>query len=232
MVDPKYLYVAREYEERVVKAQGKPLSEIDLLLVKDDWLRIRVGGINQLANIRGYRSLTYPHLIAVDGKASCSCQIEFIPNYESGMEPLTCSALASACRLSMDKNMMGYLEAFAENRAFSRCVKRALQINILSDIEVGGDGRKAVESSAADDESPSQGSGPSGNLPHDMLAEKCQQHAPPITFEHVKVGALKYAADLKSDPNTWTGFASIPPLDVWLISGKIDERDKAAAKKG
>lgn len=237
MVNTKHLYIAKEYEARVVKEQGKPLAEVDITLVRDDWLRIKIGGINQLANIRGYRSLEYPHLIVTEGKASCSCSIEFIGNYETDGIPIVCSSIASACRLSMDMNMMGYLETFAENRAFSRCVKRALQINIVSDIEIGGDARKAangedrpVDDDTIADASTSQ-SGGTGNKPYHLLAEKCGQHNPPVTFDKVREGAIKYKKELKSVPDEWTGFESIPPLDAYLIMTKMDEKAAALAVK-
>lgn len=250
MVNPKFLYVAREYEDRVVKEQNKPLNEIDILAVKDDWLRVRLGGINELANLRGYKTLEYDLVSATDSKAACVCRMEFIGNYETGGLPLVCSSIASACRASMDKQFLPYLETFAENRAFSRCVKRALQINILSDIEIGGDGKKVAEggdtaeaSASSSSSSPDEGSPPAGFQPHHYLAVKCRDHKgadgkpSPISFSTLKDAAITMNANTPadkanercvSDPSAWNGFEDIPPVDVYLLMGKIDA---AAAKE-
>ena len=240
MVDPKFLYIARDYEERVVKAQGKPLAEVDILSVKDDWLRIRLGGINQLANLRGYRSIEYDLVAATDGKAAAVCRMEFIGNFETEGLPIICSAIASATVRSVDRNFIPYLETFAENRAFSRCVKRALQINILSDIEVGGESKSAAAggTDTVDDESST--SAPStGFEPSHRLAEICNAHKPqPIPFASLKASAIKLYADtsvtpnekVKADPALWTGFESIQPIDAWLLLAKIEAADKAVAE--
>ena len=251
MVDPKFLYVAHEYRDRVVVEQGKPLNEIDVLKVKDDWLRIRVGGLNQLANLRGYRSLEY-ELISTESKAAVVCRMEFIGNYETGGVPIVCSAIASATIRSVDKQFIPYLETFAENRAFGRCIKRALQINILSDVEVGGEGKKAAGEEIVDtpSSSPEGDEVPTGMQPYHHLAAKCKNHKgpdgkpDPITFAVLKYTSMTMNANIPperanercvSDPSLWTGFESIPPADVWLLIGKIDaaaEADAAGKKTG
>lgn len=244
LVDPKFLYIAREHEEKVMKEQGKPLAEVDLLLVRDDWLRIRVGGLNQLAHMRGVRSCRYPHVETREGHATVSCEITFIGNSESGMEPETWSGIASASIRSVDKHFIPYLETFAENRAFSRCVKRALQINILSDIEVGGEGKKAAEggngassyvtTSLVDptsEASPEQVGNTPAFQPYEVLAKKCA--ALKITFEALKTRTVEVNAAAPdnekclTDPATWGSFADIQPRDAWLLMGKIESGGKA-----
>jgi hypothetical protein len=235
-VDPRFLYIAKERVDDVVRAQGRALADIDILAVKDDWLRIRVGGLNQLAHLRGVRSCTYPIMQTREGFASVVCELELIPNVESDMMPEIWSGIASACRTSMDARMLPYLETFAENRAFSRAVKRALQINILSDIEVGGDARDAAADAAKEEELAAQPAAVGFEAYH-QLAELCRTHKPtPITFETLKAAAIKLNVEtpadkanerLKADPATWTGFDSIQPIDAWLLATKIKE---AAAK--
>lgn len=233
MVPPQYLYVASEHEAKVVAQQGKPIGEIDILAVPDEWLRIRVAGLNYLAHLRGVRSCTYPTFQATDTFASAVCQMTFIGNVETGMCDETWSGAGSARRTSMDLKMLPYMETFAENRAFGRCVKRALQINILSDIETGGKGGKANEeddlvAEAADSVAPS------GFEPNHHLADKCR--AQKVTFEALRTSALRLyqqppedvSKRLKADPATWTSFDSIQGIDAWLLMGKLDEA--AAAK--
>lgn len=251
MVPTKFLYVAKEHEEKVIRQQGKPLAEIDLLAVKDDWLRVRVGGLNHILHLRGVRSVRYPIMQNREGFSSVVCEIELIPNVESNMQPETWSGIASACRASMDLRMLPYLETFAENRAFSRAIKRALQINILSDIEVGGDGRSAVEGSsvsnlATDAEKEAAvgaQSAPSGFQPYDELKRRCvgfkdsKGQARPISFEELKAAAIRINTEsapdakerIQSDPSQWTDFSSIQPIDAWLLIGRIDAKQKEAA---
>lgn len=242
MVPAKYLYVAKECEERVVRAHGKPLAEIDLLTVKDDWLRIRIGGLNHILHLRGARSVRYPTLQTREGFAAVVCEIELIPNIESSMQSETWSGIASACRTSMDVKMLPYLETFAENRAFGRAIKRALQINILSDIEVGGDARAAVEAPADDTTKENAVSGtPVGFHPYHELAELCRTFkgangvASPISFEALQARAIKLNAEtiapnerVQADPATWKGFNDIQPIDAWLLIGKIKGKQKTA----
>lgn len=244
MVPTQFLYVAHEYRDRVVAEQGKPLNEIDVLKVKDDWLRIRVGGLNYLAHLRGVQSCTYPHFVSRDGYAATVCQITFIGNSESGMQPETWSSMASATLRSVDKQFIPYLETFAENRAFGRCVKRALQINILSDVEVGGESKKAAGEDSSDVAAPPDSTeAPTGFQPFHYLITKCRDNKDakgkpsPITFTLLKASAVEMNANTPperanercvSDPASWEGFESIPPADVWLLMGKIEA---AAAKE-
>ena len=249
-VPTQFLYVAHEYRDRVVKEQGKALADIDILQVKDDWLRIRVGGLNHLAHLRGVRSCRYPIVQTREGFAMATCEIEFIPNVESGMASEIWSSMASATIRSVDKQFIPYLETFAENRAFGRCIKRALQINILSDVEVGGEGKKAAGEDITDTQpssSTQEDETPTGMQPYHHLAAKCKNHKgpdgkpDPITFAVLKYTSMTMNANIPperanercvSDPASWVGFESIPPADVWLLIGKIDAAAEAKKAEG
>jgi len=243
MCPKRYLYIAKERIDDVVREQAKPLAEVDILAVRNQWLRIRVAGLNELAHIRGVTSCTYPHLICREGFASAVCEMTFLPSEESGGYPETWSGIGSACRTSMDKAFLPYLEAFAENRSFARCVKRALSIDdILSDIEVGGDGRDAAADAAAEEAVANQPA-PGGFQPCDELARICRSHKPAIPFDALKAAAVKLNADtpaeranerVQGDPSAWKGFGDIQAIDAWLMINKISEADKAvkSGKKG
>lgn len=240
MLRSEDLYVKREYRDTVVKQYGKALSELDLLTVEDRYLCVKIGGVNRLANLRGMHSLTYPHMHVAPDKAAFTCEIEFIGNYETDGYPFICSSSASATPRSMDVGFLPYLETFAENRAFARCVKRALQINILSDIEVGGESRKAVNGdSAATDESAA--ATVEGFQPYHKLEEFCRDQKTPIAFETLRAAAIKHNSSvppesdqqLKSDPALWATWSSVLPLDAYLLMGLIKERaaqNEVAAK--
>ncbi len=236
LVDRKHMFVVRDKEAKVVAAQGKALAECDLSIVDERWLRIKQAGFNQLLNLRGYRSIEYHSLQTSDDKAAVVCTIELIGNYETDGLPVICSAIASASLRSMDKNFVPYLETFAENRAFARCVKRALQIAILSDDEVDDEAMKGVK---GEDDAVSDATTTASVEPYRLLSSLCTNRKTLIPFETLKARAVQHNAELtpqreneriKSDPTTWTEWASIQPIDAWLLMGKIKEADEASAK--
>lgn len=245
-VDPRFLYIPRELEAKVVQLTGKPLAEVDLKALPENLVRIKIGGLNQLAHLRGVRSCTYPILQTRESFAAAVCELELIPNIESDMMPEVWSAMASASPLSMDLKMRPYMETFAENRSFGRAVKRALQINWLTDIEIGGDGREAADD--AKQEAALSQQAPAGGFDGcDVLTQVCRDHrdakgtAAPIGFEALRGAAIKLNAEnppstdpakpatrTQADPATWTSFKDIQPIDAWLLIGKIREKEAAA----
>lgn len=228
MVDARFLYITNEFKDKACQEQGKPLAELDLMKVNEKWLRMTIGGINQLANLRGYMSLEYPHVHVTDSCVTATCAMQFIGNFETEGDLFVCSAIASANMWNVDKDFTSYLATFAENRAFSRCVKRALQINILSDVEIGGDGRKNTNITGAVAGESSDSTPAAGFEPLNVLESKCK--ASSITFEAVKAAALKYETELKSKPNEWKGFADIQAIDAWLILSKMEAKDSKLKK--
>ena len=231
LIDRRHMFVIDERVDQVVKAQGKPISECDLSLVDERWLRVRKAGWNQILNLRGYRSLEYHSLSVGPDKAAVVCVIELIGNYETDGYPVVCSAIASASLRSMDKQFTPYLEAFAENRALARCVQRALQINVLSDDEIDAE---VGEDDTSSDASPNAVSAE----PYHKLEEMCTKRKHPIAFEALRDRAVKHNAELtpereneriKSDPAQWTRWSSVQPIDAWLLIGLINKADEAAA---
>lgn len=242
---PQFMYIIREREAAVLKAQGKPLAEVDLSLVDERWLRIKQAGFNYLANLRGYTSLQYHSLVSTDGKSAVVCEMSFIGNVETDHYPLICSAIASATIHSTGRDFASYLECFAENRAFARCVKRALQINILSEDEIDAEMVKGITADSATGVLVnSELASPSGFQPHHHLADKCRTHKPAIAFESLKAAAIKLKgetavppenkphAPFQGDPAGWTSFEDIQPIDVWFLVGKIEEKSKVATEAG
>lgn len=246
-VDPRFLYVPRELEAKVVQLTGKPLAEVDLKTLPEHLVRIKIGGLNQLAHLRGVRSCTYPILQTRDSFAAAVCEIEFIANCESDGYPETWSAMASASPLSMDLKMRPYMETFAENRSFGRTIKRALQIGWLTDIEVGGDGREAAVDDGKQETALAEQAPAGGFDPCEELTKVCRNHrdirgaATPISFETLKAAAIKLNAEnppstdpakpatrTQADPTTWATFKDIQPIDAWLLLGKIREKEEAA----
>ncbi len=235
-VDRKDMFVIDSRKDAVVKAQGKPIDECDLSLVNEKWLRIKQGGWNRLAYLRGYHSLDYHSMAVQEGKAALVCRIEWIGNYETNGDAFVCAGVASASLRSMDKHFVPYMETFAENRAFARAVKRALQITVLSEDEIDSEALKGAQ---GDDTGSSDTPKTTSAEASEHLRQLCEKRPTPITFASVKARAIKHNAELtpateneriKSDPALWSDWSSVQPIDCFLLIGKIKEADDTAAK--
>lgn len=225
MVDPKFLYITDDKKDRVCQEQGVTLDKVDLTKVNEKWLRITIGGINQLAQLRGIISVDYPTIVVADGSVTASCSIAFVGNFETDGVPFTCAAIASANIYNVDANFSPYLATFAENRAFTRCVKRALQINVVSDEEIGGDGKQALQVfQSAMQEIPSPASTPvAGFEARHLLETRCSDKK--ITFEQMKMAAQNHQNAWIKPPDQWTSFEDLQPNDVFFILGKMDQAE-------
>jgi len=131
MVSPEYLSVNKDR----FKGRDVPQS-IDGLEDKD--LIILLGGIKQLALIRGFTSVEHELKYVAYNHIGVTSTIQWIPNYETNNNIVTFQACASATLLNAPK-MAPYLETIAENRGFVRAVRNFLRINIVSQEELGGE---------------------------------------------------------------------------------------------
>jgi hypothetical protein len=125
MVDPLYL-VPKD------KSKGTDVSGL-----KDTELLILLNGTKELAQIRGYNYVSYNVVTAHPEYVMTSCEIEWIPNYETEGRAIKFQALADASLDNTEGFTRYYLAAMAENRAFVRCVRNFLKINIVSKEEIG-----------------------------------------------------------------------------------------------
>jgi len=126
MVKPQYLVPNRQ------KTQETDVSKLD-----DKDLLILLGGIKELAQIRGYTNVTYNVVAASDAYFATSCRITWIPNYETENREISFESLADASINNTKSFARHFLAAIAENRAFVRCVRNFLKINIVGQEELG-----------------------------------------------------------------------------------------------
>lgn len=112
-------------------------QETDVSKLEDKDLLILLGGIKELAQIRGYTDVSYKVVAASDSYFATSCKITWIPNYETENRIVTFEALADASLQNTKSFAKFFLAAIAENRAFVRCVRNFLKINIVSQEELG-----------------------------------------------------------------------------------------------
>lgn len=112
-------------------------QETDISKLEDKDLLILLGGIKELAQIRGFTSVNYSIPSAGPTYVLAACTIYWSSNYETNGKEIIFEALADASPDNTQSFARNYLAAIAENRAFVRCVRNFLKINIVGQDEIG-----------------------------------------------------------------------------------------------
>ena len=128
MIKPEYLVINKD------SAKG----ETDINKLKDWQLIILLGGIKALAQIRGYTNVTYDVVSPNSDYVVATCNITWRPNYETEGQEVVFSAIGDASPNNTTGFGRAFLAACAENRAFVRCVRNFLRINIVGKEELSG----------------------------------------------------------------------------------------------
>jgi len=160
-------------------------QETDVSKLEDKDLLILLGGIKELAQIRGFTSVEYNVVTATDNYFATACKITWVPNYETENRPVVFEALADASLVNTKDFARYFLAAIAENRAFVRCVRNFLKINIVSQEELGDAKLGLVAKEDAEKENP---------MNPTILLEKIMQEKG-ITFEVLKKKLIKEKFD-------------------------------------
>lgn len=139
MVDPKFLYPNKDYFE----ARGEPVPDSTEGL-EDSQLLIQLGGIKELARLRGFLEVGYKIAHIAEGNVSAGCIINWLPNYEN---PQGCIFESTANATTENTSGFGakFLETIAENRSFVRAVRNFLNIHIAGADEIDKSKNKVVE---------------------------------------------------------------------------------------
>ncbi len=215
-VKPEHLYVKKEHEATVAKKLNKPFAEINVTEVEDRYLVIRKAGIIELARLRGYESAPPEVKHVQRDYVVVQTHITWLP-FEGQPAKVT-GGVGEAHFENTTKMGANYLAASAENRAFSRAVRQFLEIDIVSSDELG-----AQEVEPDTDAAPASTNPFS---PQGALSRTATETG--FTFDVVKKGALsKYRDKIKGEPEQWTKFEDISPLDCNTLIALLRE---AAAK--
>ena len=108
----------------------------DIDNVPDSALLIYLDGFKWLAKIRGVKSVKYP--VVQSGTDFCTtvCEIEWIGNYETEGREVVHSSVGYST-LDNTTDFMGlYLGPDSENKAFIRCVRTFLRVNVCGKEEI------------------------------------------------------------------------------------------------
>jgi hypothetical protein len=169
MVKDEFLYPNHDFFKR--KGQDSPSSVEGL---EDRQLLIMLGGIKELAQLRGFTSMSFKTEMVNSLHAVSTCTMLWIPNYETSNHFTTSVGVASAHCNNTDEFGMKFLESMASNRSFVRCVRNFLNIHIVGSDEIdrsrgdAGSGGGAGDTNAATVASPTT---PNGVL-RNTLAQK------------------------------------------------------------
>lgn len=133
MLDDKWLYPNPSSVDKGICKRNTDVKELE-----DKDLCIKLGGLKELAQWRGFANVNYTVVNANPEYVAMSCEIDWIPNFEtSDNNNVRFAAVADAHFGNTKSFAKNFLAAIAENRAFSRAVRSFLRINIVSDIELG-----------------------------------------------------------------------------------------------
>ena len=139
-------------------------TETDITKLPDTQLIILLGGIKELAQIRGYTSVKYVVKCPSPEYVVATCTINWIPNYETESQAVTFSAIGDASPHNTNSFARNFLGPIAENRAFVRCVRNFLKINIVSREELANTDALAPRQSVTDEVTESGALSPPYNL--------------------------------------------------------------------
>jgi hypothetical protein len=198
MINPEHLYPNKDWFEMRKMPMPSSVEGLD-----DSQLLIKLGGIKELAKLRGFHNVTYDITESSDSRVVVQCMINWIENYESSSFSQTFSSIANATTSNTNGFAAKFLECIAENRAFVRTVRNFLGIHIVGADEIDSSKNKApievATASVAKDISP-QG----------ILKEKAGTDFDSFKGclrAWYKTGAYLYAPEVIK---TWDDFKDIP----------------------
>ena len=103
--------------------------------LSDKQLLIMLGGIKELAKMRGYSTVAFDVTQPSDGYVTAKCTINWDKNYET-QDEVAYQDYANATLANTDNFCAKFLETIACNRAFVRCVRNYLNIHIVGADEI------------------------------------------------------------------------------------------------
>ena len=180
-------------------------KETDVSNLEDRDLLILLSGIKDVAQIRGYTNVSYDVCSPSPSYVVATCSITWIPNYETEGLPVTFSGIGDASPENTSSFAKLFLGPIAENRAFVRCVRNFLRINIV--------GQDEVPSGKLIEDSPSAANQTS---PHYLLEAVMKEKG--LSFDIVKNKLIKENFE---KAESFQGVSDIPKSKVFELIDRI-----------
>jgi len=150
MIKDEFLYPNKGWFD--IRKKEMP-SSIEGL--KDNQLLIMLGGIKELAKLRGFTSVLYDVKHVNENYVVAKCKIFWINNYEhaNGYDYSTVvyEDVANATLANTDDFCAKFLETIACNRAFVRCVRNFLGVHIVGADEIDRSNNNSYSSESPED---------------------------------------------------------------------------------
>jgi hypothetical protein len=140
MIKPEFLYPNKDWFEG--RRQQAPNSIEGL---NDKQLLIMLGGIKELAKLRGFNNVSYTISHISEDYVVAKCQISWIGNYETDDRAIIFEDVANATANNTDDFCIKFLETIACNRAFVRCVRNFLNIHIVGADEIDKSKNRVID---------------------------------------------------------------------------------------
>ena len=171
----------------------------------DHQLLIKLGGIKELARLRGLSDVSYYTEKCEQDHVAVNCTVTFMPNYETGNKTVSFSDMANATLDNTSSFATKFLETIACNRAFVRCVRNFLNVHIVGDDEIDKSGKPPALAKNNDPLSP-----------HGLLQKQFSN------FDEFKdkLRDLYTSKTYKQDVDVikgWKDFSDIPPKEVRIL---------------
>jgi hypothetical protein len=187
-------------------------NQTDVSKLKDHELIILLGGIKELAQIRGYTDVSYQVVSPSPEYVIATCKITWTPNYETEGKEVSFSAIADASPHNTNEFGQIFLAACAENRAFVRCVRNFLRINVVSKEELKLDSPNKFAANKA------LASGKDEQIegPHGLLSKTMRDKG--VTFDIVKT---KLIEEKYEEANSFQDVSDIPKSKVFELIDRL-----------
>lgn len=210
MIKDEYLFPNKSWFE--LRKKDMPRS-IDGLA--DHQLLIKLGGIKELARLRGFSNISYEVVKCEIDHVAVICKITFLPNYETNGESITFQDIANATIENTNSFAKKFLETIACNRAFVRCVRNFLNVHIVGDDEIDKSDSPAQNKSSSNDLSPS------GFLKKELsdnYSISSYEDFLPLLRDLHKSKKISISTDVIK---TWNSFSDISPKDCRVLLGAL-----------
>lgn len=131
MIKEEHLFPNRSWFESRGKDCPRSIEGLE-----DHQLLIKLGGIKELAKLRGFQNVSYTFERCEEGHVAVICGINFLPNYETAGNEVYFEDAANATLNNTSNFATKFLETIACNRAFVRAVRNFLNVHIVGDDEI------------------------------------------------------------------------------------------------
>ena len=218
MVKPEYLYPNKDWFE----LRGKPIPD-SVEGLADNQLLIKLGGLKELAKLRGYNSVSYEVVKCDRDYVVVKCKIHWKALFDGQAsnkvieDPCAFEDMANATLENTNDFCAKFLETIATNRAFVRCVRNFLGINIVGDDEID----KSKNKVAAYENSESN----IVNItPQGLLKKQAKDKLGCESFDEFKTYLRKLWQEetyKNEEAKTWNDFTAIPARECRKLSSFI-----------